>query len=284
MLHPERNRLKRVESPRQAARAAKRALERMKRPTGTFHPARYFRSAGSLGFYNVGTDAMRALARSIYLTHRADWTIADAMVFADAMIRDRYLEVKSLGIELVARYRRDFAPGLLPVWKRWLADNHAANWATTDAICCYLIGPLVVRRPDVGVRLRAWTRDRNPWVRRASAVSLIPHVRHGGSLDLVYEVARRLHADRDDLIQKAVGWTLREAGKADEARLERYLRATGPSIPRITMRYAIERFPPPRRRAILRATRKPKRAKITERGRNMRPRSEDRERRSNDGC
>ena len=38
-------------------------------------------------------------------------------------------------------------------------------------------------------------------------------------------MARRLHADREDLIQKAVGWMLREAGKADPARLERYLTA-----------------------------------------------------------
>jgi hypothetical protein len=68
------------------------------------------------------------------------------MAFAERLIVDRHLEVKSLGIEVVARYRRDFTPRLLPIWKWWLADNHSANWATTDAICSYLIGPLLV--PD----------------------------------------------------------------------------------------------------------------------------------------
>ena len=135
-----------TESPVQAARNAKRTLERMQRPAGKFHPARYFRGAADLGFYNVGTDAMRSLARSIYLAHRTDWSIDEAMAFANALVRDRHLEAKSLGIEVVKRYRRDFGPRLLPVWKRWLADNHAANWATTDAICCYLIGPLIVTR------------------------------------------------------------------------------------------------------------------------------------------
>ena len=48
---------------------------------------------------------------------------------------------------------------------------------------------------------------------------------------------------------------LREAGKADQPRLERYLRANGPSIPRTTLRYAIERFPDGKRRALLAATR-----------------------------
>jgi 3-methyladenine DNA glycosylase AlkD len=242
-------------SPAAAARAARRALARMKRPAGHFDASRYFRGAGDLGFYNVGTDAMRALARSIHLAHRADWSIDQAMAFADALIVDRHLEVKSVGVEVVARYRRDFTPRLLPAWKRWLADNHSANWATTDAICGALIGPLIAAHPELGVRMRLWARDRNMWVRRASIVGLIPRARLGESLDLVYEIARRLHADREDLIQKAVGWVLREAGKTDMARLDRYLRANGPSIPRTTVRYAIERFPPARRAALLRETR-----------------------------
>jgi 3-methyladenine DNA glycosylase AlkD len=244
-----------AESPRLAARSAKRTLERLKRPAGKFHPARYFRGADDLGFYNVGTDAMRAQARSIYLAHRKDWSIDEAMTFAGVLIRDRYLEAKSLGIEVVARYRRDFSARLLPVWKRWLSDGYAANWATTDAICCYLIGPLLVAHPELCPRLCAWSHDRSMWVRRASIVGLIPRARRGESLSLVYEIAKRLHSDREDLIQKAVGWALREAGKTDMARLERYLRANGTSIPRITVRYGIERFPPAQRAALLKATR-----------------------------
>ena len=53
-----------------------------------------------------------------------------------------------------------------------------------------------------------------------------------------------------------VSWTLREAGKIDPDRLERYLRTEGPRIPRTTVRYAIERFPPEEREALLKATRR----------------------------
>jgi 3-methyladenine DNA glycosylase AlkD len=67
-------------------------------------------------------------------------------------------------------------------------------------------------------------------------------------------VARQLHPDSEDLIQKAVGWTLREAGKTDMDRLERYLIRHGARIPRTTVRYAIERFPPEKRRSLLVAT------------------------------
>jgi len=155
---------------------------------------------------------------------------------------------------VVARFRKSFTPLLLPRWKGWLSANLSANWATTDAMCGLLIGPLLVDRPALALRMRAWSRDRNMWVRRASAVALIPSVRHGAALALGYEIAARLHADRQDLIQKAVGWMLREAGKTDMPRLERYLLANGVRIPRTTLRYAIERFPEPKRRQILAVT------------------------------
>jgi 3-methyladenine DNA glycosylase AlkD len=252
MLHPAEGRVR--ESPAAAAVKARRELKRMGRPAGAFDASRYFRGEVTLGFYNVGTTAMRALARTIHAAHRHDWSIDEAMAFADATIVDRHLEAKSVGIEVVARYRREFTPGLLARWKRWLANNHSANWATTDAICGALIGPLLVTCPHLTARMRLWARDRNMWVRRAAAVGLIPSVRRGQSLEVAYEIAGQLHRDREDLIQKAVGWMLREAGKTDSARLERYLRANGPTIPRTTLRYAIERFPRPKRRALLLAT------------------------------
>jgi 3-methyladenine DNA glycosylase AlkD len=227
----------------------------MARPAGTFDAARYFRGDHGLRFHNVGTDDVRALARAIYMAHHLDWTADDAMRLADELMQDPFLETKGIGIEILARYRKSFTPRLLPSWKRWLAGNLSTNWATTDLICGMLIGPLVADRPHLVGRIQAWSSHRNMWVRRASAVALIPAIRRGLALDEAYDVARKLHPDREDLIQKAVGWMLREAGKRDAARLERYLRAHGASIPRTTLRYAIERFPAPKRRALLASTR-----------------------------
>jgi len=241
-------------SPRREAADVKRRLKGMARPAGGFDASRYFRGDVNLQFYNVGTQAVRAMTIAIYRAHRHDWSVADALTFANTLIKDRHLEVKSVGIEVLARYHEACTPRLLPVWKRWLAQNYSSNWATTDAICGYLIGPLIIVHPSLAPRVGAWASARNMWVRRASAVSLIPSVRRGAALDVAYVVARRLHADREDLIQKAVGWMLREAGKIDAARLERYLRRNGPNIPRTTLRYAIERFDDRTRQAILAAT------------------------------
>lgn len=231
------------------------ALRRLSRPPGTFDAARYFRGDHGLRFYNAGTKQVRGLARALYTANREDWTVDDAMRLADALVRDPYLETKSIGIELVARCRRAFTPRLLSAWKRWLAGNLSANWATTDQICGMLIGPLLLDYPRLIPLMRTWAAHRNPWVRRASAVALIPSIRRGLALDVAYEVAKTLHRDDNDLTQKAVGWMLREAGKQDRTRLERYLRANGTVIPRTTFRYAIERFPARKRRALLTSSR-----------------------------
>jgi 3-methyladenine DNA glycosylase AlkD len=251
MLHPAKAGVKR------AAAAARRALARRARPAGAFDASRYFRGDATLGFYNVGTPVMRRMAHAMFEAHRDEWSVGDALAFADLLIKDRHLEAKSIGIELLARYRRAFTPGLLPVWKRWLARNDSANWATTDAMCGALIGPLLASHPPLVARVAGWAGDRNMWVRRASAVSLVGLARKGVALEAAYGVARRLHADREDLIRKAVGWLLREAGKTDPARLERYLRRYGPAIPRTTVRYAIERFPVTTRQELMTVTRAP---------------------------
>jgi hypothetical protein len=238
-------------SPVRAAAAARRRLVSLSRPSRSFDASRYFRAADHLRFLNVGTTTVRRMGRAIAREYREAWGIAGGLAFADALMPDRYLEVKGIGIEVLACFWREFTPDLLPVWKGWLAKNYSANWATTDSICGLLVGPLLVAQPRLAGVMLTWARNPNLWVRRASAVALIPSVRRGRTLDIAYKIARRLHADREDLLQKAVGWMLREAGKADPARLETYLRANGARIPRTTVRYAIERFPSAKRRELL---------------------------------
>jgi 3-methyladenine DNA glycosylase AlkD len=244
-----------AKSPATVAREVKRQLAELGRPAGAFDAQRYFRGTGELGFHNVGTPRVRRLARDLVKQHCDVWSIREALELTHILIQDRFLETKGFGIEVLARYRREFTPALLPVWKQWLAAGYASNWATTDAICGMLIGPLVFAHPHLAPRLAGWVSHRNLWVRRAAAVGLIPLIRRGQALPLGYQVASQLHKDEADLIQKAVGWMLREAGKADAPRLERYLRQNGPRIPRTTVRYAIERFAPALRGELLQVTR-----------------------------
>jgi 3-methyladenine DNA glycosylase AlkD len=182
-----------------------------------------------------------------------NWTLADARRFAGALIVRPELEAKALGIVLLGRFRREFDRALLTDARRWL-ERCCHDWASTDALCGDVVAPLLVAQPGLRVALRTWRRSPHLYVRRASAVGLIGLARRGHDLDEVYTAARALASDDHHLIQKAVGWMLREAGKTDPARLERFLRAHGRRLGRTSVRYAIERFPARKRRELLNAT------------------------------
>jgi 3-methyladenine DNA glycosylase AlkD len=107
-----------------------------------------------------------------------------------------------------------------------------------------------------GLRVRAAGRgfeDTKPdgvLRRRVAVVSTQHFVRHGRFAETL-AVSELLLGDTEDLIHKATGWTLREVGKKDRAVLEGFLDRHATAMPRTMLRYAIERFPPERRRAYL---------------------------------
>jgi 3-methyladenine DNA glycosylase AlkD len=215
----------------------------------------YFKRDDDVAFYGVALPVVRRVARDTWRRHRARWTVADAVRFCDALIRAPELEAKSVGVIVLARWHHAFPRGLFGTVRTWLGAGHAASWAAVDLVAPSLLTPLVRRHPDLAPTLPAWTGARSLWVRRAAAVTFVPLARRGEHLDLAYAVAERLFPDRHDLIHKATGWLLREAGRTDRPRLERFLRRHGPRIPRTTLRYAIERFPPAERTRLLRETR-----------------------------
>ena len=187
---------------------------------------------------------------------KPEWTVAEAVRLCDLLLARPELEAKGVAILVLQRFRKTYPPELFDTIHGWLAADLLASWASVDALCPEVVGALVAAYPPLLRRLEAWARADNRWVRRASLVSLLKLTRRPEYRDAIYAMARRHFESDDDLVQKAAGWLLREVGKADMAALETFLRTHGPRIPRTTLRYAIERFPPARRRELLEVTRR----------------------------
>jgi 3-methyladenine DNA glycosylase AlkD len=94
------------------------------------------------------------------------------------------------------------------------------------------------------------TKSKNLWRRRTAIVSTYYFIKHG-DLDETFKLAKLLLADKEELIHKAVGWMLREAGKMNSVALIRFLQENYSNLPRVTLRYAIEKFSPTDRRFFL---------------------------------
>jgi 3-methyladenine DNA glycosylase AlkD len=242
-----------VLNPQQAAQQVLAALEKLADPVRARATERYFRE--QVSFYGLNTPAVREIAKGLHARVKSAWGLDEAIRFCQVMLEQEKFEARSVGILLLLKFQRAFGPDMAGKMKMWLANDRLDNWAAVDTLCPDGLGPLLERHPELAAELRNWTAHPNRWVQRASLVSYVKLARHGKMLDEAYENCRRLFSSSDDLIQKAMGWLLREAGKTDMARLEACLRKHGPSMPRTTVRYAIERFPEARRRELLQVTR-----------------------------
>lgn len=241
-------------NPKRLAAIALERLEALADPKRAAGARAYFKKWEPVVLFGVAAPDVRAFARELGAQVRGAWKVDDAIEFADLCVHRPEMEMKGVGFLVLTRYKRTFPRELFSTAKGWLAANLCANWALVDALSPTVLTPLLQRYPGLFAALGAWTRSRNLWVRRASLVSLIPLARTGARLDEAYAAVQQVAGDTEDLMHKAAGWLLREAGKKDLARLERFLLKQGPTLSRTTVRYAIERFPRGRRLLLLRAT------------------------------
>lgn len=124
------------------------------------------------------------------------------------------------------------------------------NWDLVDLSCYEILGNWLLDKERT--LLYDLARDgKTIWERRIGIVSTMAFLRKG-ELDDTYKIADILLNDNHDLIQKATGWLLREAGKRDEERLKTYLLPRYKKMPRTMLRYAIEKFPEEERKNYLR--------------------------------
>jgi 3-methyladenine DNA glycosylase AlkD len=122
------------------------------------------------------------------------------------------------------------------------------NWDLVDVSCTHLVGFHLMDKSKAP--LDRLCRSKNFWERRTSIVATQAFIREG-MLDDSYRIAEKLLDDPEDLIHKAVGWTLREAGKRNLDRLLAFLDQHAARMPRTMLRYAIEKLPEDLRQSYL---------------------------------
>ena len=123
------------------------------------------------------------------------------------------------------------------------------NWDLVDLSCYPLLGVWLLDK-DRTLLYDLARSGKTIWEQRIGIVSTMTFIRHG-QLEDTFAIADILLHHPHDLIHKAVGWLLREAGKRDKAALENYLQPRYKKMPRTMLRYAIEKFPEAERKLYL---------------------------------
>src|SRR3990172_8812125 len=149
-------------------------------------------------------------------------------------------------IILVERSKASDAKTRKEIYDFYLANtDRVNNWDLVHLSAEYIVGGYLADKPKG--TLYELAGSKNLWKRRIAMIATYYYIKQGkGKYTL--EIAEILLHDSHDLIQKAVGWMLREVGKrCSERVLTDFLDKHAPEMPRTALRYAIERFPPEKR-------------------------------------
>ncbi|MGK5110928.1 MULTISPECIES: DNA alkylation repair protein [unclassified Geodermatophilus] len=212
--------------------------------------ARYFQvRPGGYGegdrFLGIGVPAQRRIARR----HAATTPLEDVEALLASPLHEERLTalfvlVQRFGTADVGERQR-----IVDLYLRCRA--HVSNWDLVDASAPYLLGPWLIDR-DRAV-LDELAASPSVWDRRIAVMATFALIRAGEFAPTLH-LADRLLDDPHDLVHKAVGWMLREIGDRDRALAEEFLASRYRRMPRTMLRYAIEKFPPERRRGYLAGT------------------------------
>lgn len=151
---------------------------------------------------------------------------------------------------MVEKFRKSDEKERRKIFDLYLSNTKRINnWDLVDLSAGYIVGAYLLDKPrDILYKL---AESPLLWDNRIAIVATHAFIRNN-ELDDTYDLSSILMTHKHDLMHKAVGWMLREAGKRDPQRLYDYVEQHRTIMPRTMLRYAIEKFTPEQRKHLMR--------------------------------
>ena len=198
---------------------------------------KYFRE--HVETHGLSSSQAKDIAKKFYPV--LDGSLDNAIKLTEELLKDRNLSYSGVALYILQRFERKIGPEHFHIFDRWV--DYLDNWATTDQLSTHMICASIKKDPALTHKLLEWTKSENRWRRRASAVSLVPLARRGELLDVVFKVSNELMTDEEDMVQKGVGWLIKEASKKHPYEVRKYLLEWREQTSALILRYASEKLP-----------------------------------------
>jgi 3-methyladenine DNA glycosylase AlkD len=161
----------------------------------------------------------------------------------EVLLNSEYYEIRMGAVSIMdfqAKYRKATDEQKKSMFDLYLSKHDRLNnWDFVDRGAANIIGAYLIGKPrDI---LYTLAKSTDPWERRTAIVSTYAFIKHGNTDD-TFRIAEILIDDEVELINKAVGSWIREAGKKHRDKLVAFLEKYAVSMPRVTLRYALEQF------------------------------------------
>ena len=203
----------------------------------------------SRGWY---TAELRKVAKRFRRTILAEHGTPYLLQVADQLFAGEVLEEKAFAIMLLENMTPECGRSEFKLFESWL--DRITCWADHDGLVHYLIGPMIAANESYLIRPPRWAKKKSIWHQRAAAVSLIHSTRQHKNFDHIRSVTELLLRSKDDMVQKGLGWLLREAAKANPKETVAYLMTIRDRTPRLVLRTACETLPAATQQRVLAKT------------------------------
>ncbi len=190
---------------------------------------------------HIVTGDIRRLSAALF-RKVPDKDIEKVFALCEELLEQRSWALGVIAFDFAYRVKNQYQESSYDVFFRWLKD-YVRGWGDCDDFCTHAFGELLRQKKLLFAKVITWTEDPDFWVRRASAVILIPSIMkedYDGIEPFV--ISDRLMNDEHDLVQKGYGWMLKALSQTDRRAVEEYLTANHARMPRTAYRYALEKF------------------------------------------
>ncbi len=174
--------------------------------------------------YGVRADGKKRVIKK----HRAairTLSVDEKLALAYKLINSRYGEQQSVGLFILEPMATYFTPDKLDELDSLVRCLH--GWSKIDAFTGSLLRDVLLAQPDAFIKLvESWNRDEDMWLRRASVVLFTRKIARSGAFNTVgLAMCDNLIFDQENLVQKGVGWALKDMLRSDKARIVAYVKA-----------------------------------------------------------
>ena len=190
---------------------------------------------------HIKTGDIRKISSKLF-RQIPDKNMQNVSALCEEFLEEHTWELGVIAFDWAYRMKKHYNAETYFLFYGWL-KKYVRGWGDCDDFCTHAFGELLRQDKSLFVNVLEWTQDEGFWVRRASAVVLIPAILHQDydGMDPLM-ISDRLLKDGHDLVLKGYGWMLKSLSQVDPSIVEEYLIKNHKIMPRVAYRYALEKF------------------------------------------
>lgn len=196
------------------------------------------------------TSDVRKISAYVYRSVKP-LSFAEKLDLCENLLEQREWALGVVAYDIAYKERKHYTPDTFHRFENWLM-RYVRGWGDCDDFCTHAFGALLAQNNHLFPKILAWCQRPEFWMRRAAAVSLIyPINKYMAAQIEPFKISDALMNDDHDLVLKGYGWMLKVYGTKEPALVAQYLSKNAKRMPRVSFRYALEKFDDETKRQLM---------------------------------